>query len=91
MKHETKSAIANITLAVTLFVGTSALAVWALNVGTEPKSMSDMGLPPCNVEDQVAPDCYWDADERSNGRGVSFIVVDGTVTFEDGTTQPAQD
>lgn len=89
MEHERKSAIANIATGVGLFVLTSAFAVWALNIATEPKGLDSTGLPPCTTEDQVQPDCYW--DRGSNGAGLSFIVVNGTVTYEDGTTKDVRD
>lgn len=87
MQRSTKSAIANIATAIGLFAITCAVAIYALNVYTEPGDIADTGLPPCEVEDQVQPDCYWDADHRSNGEGLSFIVVNGTVTYEDGSTK----
>ncbi len=32
-------------------------------------------LPPCEVEDSA--DCYWDAANRGNGIGNSFVDIDG--------------
>lgn len=32
-------------------------------------------LPPCVAEDSA--DCFWYAPERGNGRGDSFVDVDG--------------
>lgn len=86
MQHSTKSAIANIATAVALFVGTSALAIYALNVYTEDRGMDTLGLPPCETEDQLQPSCYWDADHQGNGEGLSFVSINGTITYEDGST-----
>jgi hypothetical protein len=43
------------------------------------------GIPPCVEEDGSSPTpCYWDADQRGNGLGRSFIVWDdGTMTYID--------
>lgn len=43
-------------------------------------------LPACVTEDQVT-DCYWDAETRSNGRGISFEVRDGVAYYSDGTSK----
>jgi hypothetical protein len=32
-------------------------------------------LPPCAVEDDWT--CYWDASAMGNGRGVSFVLIEG--------------
>lgn len=39
--------------------------IWALVIAI---------LPACAVED--ASNCYWDAQERGNGMGRSFIAID---------------
>lgn len=36
-------------------------------------------LNPCRVED--GRQCYWDADDRGNGAGRSFVVVSGRVIY----------
>jgi len=36
-------------------------------------------LPACDAEDSTK--CYWDADTRSNGVGVSFVDVGGTAYY----------
>lgn len=82
---------ANVATALALLGIMFGLIAWGLAVAEEPKGMEDLGLPPCRVEDQVAPDCYWDSDVRGTGEGLSFIVVGGTITYEDGTTRPAED
>lgn len=43
-------------------------------------------LPACETEDQVT-DCYWDAETRENGRGMSFEVRGGVVYYSDGTSE----
>jgi hypothetical protein len=41
------------------------------------------GYPPCATEDSVGP-CYWDAQERGNGVGHSFVVhADDTLEYID--------
>ena len=32
-------------------------------------------MPPCEHEDSI--NCVWDAQSRSNGRGQSFVDIDG--------------
>ena len=36
-------------------------------------------LPPCPVED--SNNCFWDARQRGNGKGESFYVIDGVVSY----------
>ena len=36
-----------------------------------------MFLPPCATED--SDNCYWDASTRGNGKGSSFVVIEGIV------------
>ena len=36
-------------------------------------------LPPCEFEDSA--NCYWDAEERSNGKGDSFVDIDGVAHY----------
>ena len=39
------------------------------------------GYPPCVTEDAPGP-CYWDARERGNGQGTSFVVdANDVVTY----------
>lgn len=41
--------------------------------------MFDNDMPPCEYEDSQGP-CIWDASERGNGEGTSFIVtIDGEI------------
>lgn len=40
------------------------------------------GYEPCVTEDAAGP-CYWDADERGNGEGRSFVVDGDVVTYID--------
>lgn len=37
-------------------------------------------LNPCETED--SDNCYWDGKTRGNGKGKSFIVINGKVTYE---------
>jgi hypothetical protein len=53
-------------------------------VGSTPAPAVAQALPPCPTEDSVEP-CFWDASQRSNGRGRSFVVLpDCWVQYADG-------
>ena len=39
-------------------------------------------LPPCTMEDDA--DCHWQAHERGNGMGQSFVNVNGIIYEWDG-------
>ena len=39
-------------------------------------------LPACQTEDEVGF-CYWDASERGNGEGQSFLVIGEDVIYLD--------
>lgn len=46
-------------------------------------------LPPCPTED--SSNCYWDATVQGDGNGMSFIDIDGTAYYTDGTIlEPSQ-
>ena len=45
-------------------------------------------LTPCVTEDQVAPDCYLDADTRGNHQGTSFVMIDGHIYYDEGEVTP---
>ncbi len=63
-----------ITVATGLCVGTLIeVPTWGAPTDTHPT------LPTCATED--SDNCYWDATERGNGKGRSFTVVDGVVTY----------
>jgi hypothetical protein len=38
-----------------------------------------LGFPPCAAEDST--NCVWDAQEQGNGRGTSFVDIDGTAHY----------
>jgi|GEM_PF-2506288 len=41
-------------------------------------------LPPCSTDDgSDGIDCRWDADRQGDGRGSSFVVIDGVVYVMD--------
>jgi hypothetical protein len=49
-------------------------------------SVVDAGYKRCRTEDQVTA-CYWNANKRGNGRGLSFVVTDdGEVFYANGRT-----
>jgi hypothetical protein len=50
-----------------------ALALAALTGCTTDDDTWTRGYPPCAQEDSPGP-CYWDAQERGNGTGHSFVV-----------------
>lgn len=56
-----------------------ALAAIFSIVGIAPASAD---LPACQTEDSTANNCYWDAQERDNGLGNSFRVVDHVVIYD---------
>ena len=37
-------------------------------------------IPPCATED--SDNCYWNAETMGNGKGQSFIVINGKVTYK---------
>lgn len=47
-----------------------------------PQDKADLSkYPPCVTEDSSGP-CFWNADTRGNGEGLSFFVeADGTVNY----------
>ena len=48
----------------------------------KPTRVSDLVLAPCVTEDAPGP-CFWDAQNRGNGLGKSFIVdKHGTLIYE---------
>lgn len=73
MSTERTKAIGGIATGISLFVLTSALTVWALNIATEDPPVTYGGEVPCATEDST--DCYWDADTMGNGEGASFYVT----------------
>lgn len=38
-----------------------------------------LALPPCENED--SDNCYWNAEMRGNGEGVSFVTIDGNTYY----------
>lgn len=72
-----QSFVANVVVAALLGVLTVWMLWWWLD------GVSEADLPPCVTEDQVAPDCEWDADQQGNGLGVSFVVIGGEVEYRD--------
>lgn len=82
------------------FIGALLVAILASIVGmdyhnriTRPVvlSVSDsrgngtrVTIPPCPTED--SDNCYWMADRQGNGKGRSFVTIDGT-TYYFGTSQ----
>lgn len=48
-------------------------------VRNERPEWAPLDLPPCPTED--SDNCYWDADVRGNGQGISFTVRNGNVYY----------
>lgn len=71
------------------FVAVVAALVMLVNVGAcSPATVESdtrmQDIPACVNEDGSTADgyqpvCYWDASERGNGMGVSYVLVDGEV------------
>ncbi len=68
-----KRKLAAVAAAVVVAVGAGGAAT---DTNTET-----LTLEPCKTEDQVKPDCYWDASDRGNGEGADFVVIDGWVYY----------
>ena len=49
---------------------------------TPEAPMPDRTLVPCPEED--SDNCYWDAAQRGNGVGTSFITLDGVTYYPEG-------
>lgn len=43
------------------------------------RSPNPPALPACETED--SDNCWWDATEHGNGEGLSFVVIEGEVTY----------
>lgn len=53
------------------------LASGIASATTDPCPFELATLPPCEYEDSA--DCYWDAANRGNGIGDSFVDIDGLI------------
>ena len=47
----------------------------ALLIALTLTTINELNLPPCKYED--SRNCIWDASKRGNGKGQSFIDIDG--------------
>ena len=65
-----------IYLALVAVVCTVAITWMILNPPPPPEPGV---LLPCVTED--SDNCWWDATEHGNGEGLSFVVIDGKVTY----------
>lgn len=62
-------------------------AWWYGEYGTPDLPSEFSEIPPCSMEDGSTPDgyepvCYWDAEERGNGDGTSYVLVDGAPVID---------
>lgn len=65
------------TSAVTLMLtGVIGAGIGTSVVDTSPNPPA---LPACETED--SDNCWWDATEHGNGEGLSFVVIEGEVTY----------
>lgn len=58
-----------VAVVIGAFIGTAM-------VDTSPNPPA---LPACETED--SDNCWWDATEHGNGAGLSFVVIEGEVTY----------
>ncbi len=69
---------------VIYFVGLTAIAAFAFGIlvatpdRAQIRNPGDL-LPACATED--SRNCYWDAEQRDNGRGTSFIDIAGVTYY----------
>lgn len=73
------------------------IAIFALLfslVGLAPASAdNNLDLPACTIEDGSSgpANCYWDAQERGNGKGKSYSIIGGQILYDTPEDAPAQD
>ncbi|WNT44312.1 membrane protein [Microbacterium phage CandC] len=63
------------------FVAVAVVLIIGAFIGsaiTEP-SPNPPALPACATED--SDNCWWDATKQGNGAGLSFVVIEGEVTY----------
>lgn len=77
-----KRSITTLCVIASLIGGTVGTAVMEHRA---PASHRAVVLKPCRTEDQVRPNCYWDAKHRGNGRGTSFVVLNGHIFYDAGS------
>ncbi|MFV0512539.1 MAG: hypothetical protein ACK5MY_02715 [Jhaorihella sp.] len=63
------------------------IAIASAGVGAAGAAAIGTGayLPPCVTED--SSNCVWNAAERGNATGASFIEYDGALYFREGATE----
>jgi hypothetical protein len=86
------AALPGFIVGIVVVGGIFLLGLWWLNLATDTvpwctDAIADAGgichgepLPKCVTEDQDHPDCYWDGG--ANGRGRTFVVIDGEVIYQ---------
>lgn len=65
--------------AIVSLIACMAFGAWGASI--IDRMSGDVQLVPCAEED--SDDCYWDADTRGNGYGVSFVTIDGVTYYEE--------
>lgn len=68
---------------VAVFGGTLLI----MDIAAEKATGPDITLQACAFDEVTERDCYWDAANRGNGQGTSYIVLDGTVYVPEGVTE----
>ncbi len=61
------------------FIGSLLLVIVIVRVVTQEGPPNPATLPACEYED--SDNCIWQADERGNGEGQSFIAYRGEVYY----------
>ncbi|UVT31369.1 hypothetical protein SEA_MARCIE_107 [Microbacterium phage Marcie] len=68
--------VAYVGLVTFLVAGVSGGIIATSSIDTSPNPPA---LPACETED--SDNCWWDATEHGNGEGLSFVVIEGEVTY----------
>jgi hypothetical protein len=70
-----------VAFAVSLTATSLAVSAWVYLATPDEPEHEPITLTACATED--SDNCYWDAATMGNGEGLSFVVIDGTVYYED--------
>jgi hypothetical protein len=76
--------VAAVLTGLAIVIVAFGITLWCLQLGSANEGAPDRAprvitLTPCEHED--SRNCYWDADERGNGEGVSFVDIDGVAYY----------
>lgn len=75
--------------AIIVFVAVAVIGgvLLFMDLAAEKATGPDVTLQACAFDEVTEQDCYWDAENRGNGHGTSFIVLDGTVYVPEGAAE----